>query len=139
MIRRPPRSTRTDTLFPYTTLFRSEAETDTSRDRFEGFMREVPCPTCRGSRLKPVSMAVTLGSREAGGLNIAALCALPINETAEHLRALDLRARERQLGERVLQQIQPRLNFLLAFGPHYLSLHRPPGPLPVVVAHPPRP
>src|SRR3712207_7850137 len=68
MIRRPPRST----LFPYTTLFRSrEAESDTSRERFEGFMREVPCPTCRGSRLKPVSMAVTLGSKQGGGKNIA--------------------------------------------------------------------
>src|SRR5690606_31857142 len=38
-----------------------EAESDTSRERFEGFMREVPCPVCRGSRLKPVSMAVLLG------------------------------------------------------------------------------
>src|SRR3546814_444433 len=50
---------------PYIERRHREAETDTSRDRFEGFMREVPCPTCRGSRLKPVSMAVTLGSREA--------------------------------------------------------------------------
>src|SRR5690349_13095404 len=51
-----------------------EAETDTSRERFEGFMREVPCPTCSGSRLKPVSMAVTLGARDAGGKNIAEVC-----------------------------------------------------------------
>src|SRR3546814_5529287 len=92
-------------------------------------MREVPGPTCRGSRLKPVSMAVTLGSREAGGLNIAELCALPINETAEHLRALDLSARERQIGERVLKEIQERLNFLLDVGLDYLSLDRPSGSL----------
>ena len=59
-----------------------EAETDTSRERFEGFMREVPCPACRGSRLKPVSLAVT-GS--GGGKNIAEVCALPIDETAEFL------------------------------------------------------
>src|SRR3546814_11746145 len=90
-------------------------------------MREVPGPTCRGSRLKPVSMAVTLGSREAGGLNIAELCALPINETAEHLRALDLSARERQIGARVLKEIQERLNFLLDVGLDYLSLDLPPG------------
>src|SRR5689334_24232743 len=51
-----------------------EAESDTSRERFEGFMREVPCPACQGSRLKPVSMAVTLG-----GQNIAAVCHMPIN------------------------------------------------------------
>src|SRR3546814_778171 len=114
---------------PYIERRHREAETDTSRDRFEGFMREVPCPTCRGSRLKPVSMAVTLGSREAGGLNIAELCALPINETAEHLRALDLSARERQIGERVLKEIQERLNFLLDVGLDYLSLDRPSGSL----------
>jgi excinuclease ABC subunit A len=106
-----------------------EAESDTSRERFEGFMREVPCPTCGGSRLKPVSMAVTLGAREAGGLNIAELCAMPINETAEYLRSLDLTARERQIGERVLKEIQERLNFLLDVGLDYLSLDRPSGSL----------
>ncbi len=63
-----------------------EAESDTSRERFEGFMREVPCPACQGSRLKPVSMAVTLGDMDAGGKNIAEVCALPINETADYLR-----------------------------------------------------
>src|SRR6478752_1093542 len=92
-------------------------------------MREVPCPACKGSRLKPVSMAVTLGSRENGGLNIADVCRLPINETAEHLRNLDLSVRERQIGERVLKQIQERLNFLLDVGLDYLSLDRPSGSL----------
>jgi len=106
-----------------------EAESDTSRERFEGFMREVPCPACRGSRLKPVSMAVTLGPKEAGGLNIADLCALPINETADYLRNLDLTARERQIGERVLKEIQERLNFLLDVGLDYLSLDRASGSL----------
>ena len=52
-----------------------EAESDVSRERFEGFMREVPCPVCEGSRLKPVSMSVTLGAKEAGGKNIAEVCA----------------------------------------------------------------
>jgi len=106
-----------------------EAESDTSRERFEGFMREVPCPACRGSRLKPVSVAVTLGPKDAGGLNIAELCALPINETADYLRSLDLTARERQIGERVLKEIQERLNFLLDVGLDYLSLDRPSGSL----------
>ncbi|WP_370290315.1 excinuclease ABC subunit UvrA [Nocardioides sp.] len=106
-----------------------EAETDTSRERFEGFMREVPCPTCAGSRLKPVSMAVTLGPRDAGGKNIAEVCALPINEAAEYLANLDLSTRERQIGERVLKEIQERLNFLLDVGLDYLSLDRPSGSL----------
>ena len=101
-----------------------EAESDTSRDRLEGFMREVPCPTCRGSRLKPVSMAVQLG-----GKNIAEICALPINEAAAFLDNLDLTARERQIGERVLKEIQERLTFLLDVGLDYLSLDRPSGSL----------
>ncbi|HEX5086333.1 MAG TPA: excinuclease ABC subunit UvrA [Nocardioides sp.] len=106
-----------------------EAESDTSRERFEGFMREVPCPACQGSRLKPVSMAVTLGELGNGGLNIAEVCALPINETAQFLREVELTARERQIGERVLKEIQERLNFLLDVGLDYLSLNRPSGSL----------
>ncbi|KRA32794.1 MULTISPECIES: excinuclease ABC subunit UvrA [unclassified Nocardioides] len=106
-----------------------EAESDTSRERFEGFMREVPCPVCAGSRLKPVSMSVTLGSRESGGKNIAEVCALPINEAAAYLSDLDLSTRERQIGERVLKEIQERLNFLLDVGLDYLSLNRPSGSL----------
>ncbi|GAA1160756.1 excinuclease ABC subunit UvrA [Nocardioides aquiterrae] len=107
-----------------------EAESDVSRERFEGFMREVPCPACGGSRLKPVSMAVTLGaSLQDGGKNIAEVCALPINETADYLRNLDLTPRERQIGERVLKEIQERLNFLLDVGLDYLSLDRPSGSL----------
>ena len=106
-----------------------EAESDTSRERFEGFMREVPCPACLGSRLKPVSMAVTLGDMDDGGKNIAEVCALPINETAEYLRGVELTARERQIGERVLKEIQERLNFLLDVGLDYLSLNRPSGSL----------
>ena len=101
-----------------------ESESDTSRERFEGFMREVPCPACAGSRLKPVSMAVTIGGR-----NIAEVCALPINETSEFLRGLKLTARERQIAERVLKEIQERLNFLLDVGLDYLSLDRPAGSL----------
>jgi excinuclease ABC subunit A len=101
-----------------------EAESDTSRERFEGFMREVPCPACQGSRLKPVSLAVTIG-----GKSIAEVCALPINETAEFLRELELSTREKQIAERVLKEIQERLNFLLDVGLDYLSLNRPSGSL----------
>jgi excinuclease ABC subunit A len=114
---------------PYVERRHREAESDTSRERYEGFMREVPCPTCAGSRLKPVSMSVTLGARESGGKNIAEVCALPINEAAEYLADLDLSVRERQIGERVLKEIQERLRFLLDVGLDYLSLDRPSGSL----------
>ncbi|MCY7396194.1 MAG: excinuclease ABC subunit UvrA [Nocardioides sp.] len=106
-----------------------EAESDTSRERFEGFMREVPCRTCLGSRLKPVSMSVTLGAMGAGGKNIAEVCKMPINETADFLQSVELSARELQIGERVIKEIQERLNFLLDVGLDYLSLDRPSGSL----------
>ena len=109
---------------PYIERRHREAESDTSRERFEGFMREVPCPTCDGTRLKPVSVAVTVG-----GKNIAEVCALPINETADFLRSLELSAREKQIAERVLKEINERLNFLLDVGLDYLSLDRPSGSL----------
>ncbi len=109
---------------PYIERRHREAESDTSRDRFEGFMREVPCPACEGSRLKPVSMSVTLG-----GKSIAAVCQLPINETAEFLRTIELSPREKQIAERVLKEILERLNFLLDVGLDYLSLDRPSGSL----------
>ncbi len=109
---------------PYIERRHREAESDTSRERFEGFMRQVPCPVCEGSRLKPVSMAVTLG-----GKSIAEVCRMAINETADFLATLELSAREKQIAERVLKEIQERLNFLLDVGLDYLSLDRPSGSL----------
>ena len=114
---------------PYIERRHREAESDTSRERFEGFMREVPCPACNGSRLKPVSMAVTLCSVSGQKKSIAEVCALSISDTAGYLKGLDLSARERQIAERVLKEIQERLNFLLDVGLDYLSLDRPSGSL----------
>ena len=117
-------------VIPYIERRHAEAETDTSRERFEGFMREVPCPVCEGSRLKPVSMAVTIGgplhgSDSVRGKSIAEICALPINEASDYLSDLELSERERQIAERVLKEIQERLRFLLDVGLDYLSLDRP--------------
>jgi excinuclease ABC subunit A len=78
----------------------SEAESDTSRDRFEGFMREVPCPSCEGARLKPESLAVTVG-----GKSIAEVAKLPIGECAQFLAALKLSARDQQIAVRVMKEI----------------------------------
>jgi excinuclease ABC subunit A len=97
----------------------SEAESDTSRDRFEGFMREVPCPSCEGARLKPESLAVTLG-----GKSIAEVARLPIGDCADWLGSLTLTAREEQIAVRVLKEINERLRFLVDVGLHYLSLDR---------------
>ncbi|MBA3989874.1 MAG: excinuclease ABC subunit UvrA [Propionibacteriales bacterium] len=112
-------------VIPYIERRHGEAETDTSRERFEGFMREVPCLACAGARLKPISLAVTIG-----GKNIAEVCALPVDEAAAFLSDdLDLSPRERQIGERVLKEIAERLRFLLDVGLDYLTLNRPSGSL----------
>ncbi|HYP45590.1 MAG TPA: excinuclease ABC subunit UvrA [Propionibacteriaceae bacterium] len=102
----------------------AEAETDTSRERFAGYMREVPCHVCRGARLKPTSLAVTVG-----GLNISEIARMPIDQAAEFLAGLQLNDREAQIAERVLKEINERLKFLLDVGLDYLSLSRPTGSL----------
>jgi excinuclease ABC subunit A len=109
---------------PYIERRHAEAETDTSRERFAGYMREVPCNACHGARLKPTSLAVTLG-----GKNIAELSSMSIDEAAAFLLQLELSDRERQIAERVLKEINERLRFLLDVGLDYLSLSRPTGSL----------
>jgi excinuclease ABC subunit A len=105
---------------------RRHAETDSewSRERYEGFMREVPCPECHGARLKPESLGVLVG-----GHNISAVCALAIADCAKFLKEVDFTARERQIAERVIKEIDARLGFLLDVGLDYLSLNRPSGTL----------
>jgi excinuclease ABC subunit A len=97
----------------------SEAESDSSRERFEGFMREVPCPSCGGTRLKPVTLAVTVD-----GMSIADIAGKPIGECAKHLMALTLSERDRHIADVVLKEINARLGFLLDVGLDYLSLDR---------------
>ncbi len=102
----------------------AEAETDTSRERFEGYMREVPCPACDGARLRPESLAVTLGGR-----SIAAISRLSIADCAAFLGGLELDRRQKLIAERVLKEINVRLGFLLDVGLDYLSLDRNAGTL----------
>jgi excinuclease ABC subunit A len=97
----------------------AETESDWSREKYEGYMREVPCPTCEGTRLKPEILAVTVHGR-----SIAELAALSIGEANDWLQSLDLDERERLIGERVLKEIYARLGFLVDVGLHYLSLDR---------------
>nr|WP_243860945.1 excinuclease ABC subunit UvrA [Cellulomonas uda] len=98
----------------------AETESEWSKDKYEGFMREVPCPTCQGQRLKPEVLAVKVGGR-----SIAEVCELPIREARDFLDTLALGERERQIAAQVLKEIQARLGFLLDVGLDYLSLMRP--------------
>ncbi|MHB1820801.1 MAG: excinuclease ABC subunit UvrA, partial [Streptosporangiaceae bacterium] len=103
----------------YITRRHAEAESDSSRERFAGYMRQVPCPACHGTRLKPLSLAVTVDGR-----SIAEYCALPIGELAKLLLTLELSDRDATIAGRVLKEINARLGFLLDVGLDYLSLDR---------------
>jgi excinuclease ABC subunit A len=109
---------------PYVKRRHAEAETDASRERFEGYMREVPCLACAGTRLKPLSLAVTIAGR-----SIAEVAALPIGEAAQALRELTLSDRDAAIASRVLKEVNERLQFLVDVGLHYLSMDRAAGTL----------
>ena len=98
----------------------SETDSDFSRDKYEAYMRETPCPVCKGTRLKPEVLAVTIGDK-----SIAAICELSIKDCAQFLNKISLNAREKQIAERVLKEVNARLGFLLDVGLDYLSLDRP--------------
>ncbi|MEU0468066.1 excinuclease ABC subunit UvrA [Amycolatopsis sp. NPDC006131] len=101
-----------------------QTESEYMRERYEGYMREVPCPACQGSRLKPEILAVTLEHAERGERSIAEVCALSIEEASEFLDGLKLGQREAMIAGAVLKEIQARLRFLLDVGLNYLSLDR---------------
>ena len=105
---------------PYIERRHAEAETDSSRERFAGYMREVPCDACEGARLKPVSLAVTVADR-----SIAQIAEMPIGEAAAFLAELELSERDATIAARVLKEVNERLRFLTDVGLHYLSLDRP--------------
>ncbi|MDA8369349.1 MAG: excinuclease ABC subunit UvrA [Nocardiopsaceae bacterium] len=109
---------------PWVKRRHSESESDSSRERLEGFMRTVPCSTCHGQRLKPVVLAVTVG-----GASISEVSSMPLNECAEFLRDLELSERDQAIAAQVLKEINARLGFLLDVGLDYLSLERPAGSL----------
>jgi len=102
----------------------AETESESSRERYEGYMREVACPTCKGARLKPEVLAVKIG-----GLSIAELCDMPIDQISPFLYALELGDREQAIAGQVLKEIHARLGFLVDVGLTYLSLSRPAGTL----------
>ena len=103
------------------TLQRRHADTDSdhSRDRIEGYMREVPCGTCDGARLNEVSLAVRVAGR-----NIDELCSVSIGEAAKIIDGLSLNEREGIIAAPIVKEIDARLNFLLDVGLDYLTLNR---------------
>lgn len=87
------------------------AESDWSREQYEGYMRLVPCLACGGMRLKPSTLAVTINDK-----NISEVCEMSIAESANFLVGLELSDRDRIIAERVVKEINARLGFLLDVG-----------------------
>jgi excinuclease ABC subunit A len=103
---------------------RNETESDHVRSNVEQYMREIPCSACRGKRLRPLVLSVTIAD-----VNIADLTALSVRDAATFVSELELTEREAIIGERVLKEVKARLDFLLDVGLEYLTLDRPSGSL----------
>ena len=112
-------STGFEGVLDYVMRKHDETESDWSRERYQAYMREIPCPVCDGARLKPEVLAVRVG-----GLSIAQLCELPISEARDFLADLNLTGQAAQIAGSVLTEINARLGFLVDVGLDYLSLAR---------------
>ena len=116
--------TKYEGVIPWLQRRHTEAESDRTRDQIEGYMREVPCGACGGARLKPSSLAVSIG-----GKSISEVGNFSIRNTAAFFATVELNQREMLIAERVLKEVNERLRFLLDVGLDYLSLNRSSGTL----------
>lgn len=101
-----------------------ETTSDWSRKDIEQYMTACPCPDCKGARLKPGPLAVTVG-----GKNITELTEMSIGEELEFIRSLKLTDKEKIIGKQIVKEIISRLEFLCNVGLDYLSLARSSGTL----------
>ncbi|WP_305045192.1 excinuclease ABC subunit UvrA [Geoalkalibacter sp.] len=96
-----------------------ESDAEGTREALERFMNRMPCPSCRGARLRPEALCVTLG-----GKNIREVCALSITAALDFFTALELAPQKAEIARRVLKEISERLTFLAHVGLDYLTLER---------------
>jgi len=101
-----------------------ETDSDWSRSSIEEFMGNNPCPACKGTRLKPETLAVSVG-----GLNIDQVTSFYINEALDFLKTLNLSEKHRMIANQVMKELCARLNFLIDVGLDYLTLSRASGSL----------
>ncbi|TMK13970.1 MAG: excinuclease ABC subunit UvrA, partial [Actinobacteria bacterium] len=101
-----------------------ETESDAAREKLEQFMREIPCRACRGQRLRPETLAVTIGDR-----NIADVTDLSIRDALAFTGDMGLSEREEMIAARLVKEIRARLGFLVDVGLDYLTLGRAAGTL----------
>jgi excinuclease ABC subunit A len=117
-------TTRYEGVIPWVERRHTESESDRVREVIEGYMRLVPCPECGGARLRPASLAVTIGEK-----NIFEVGELSIADAAAFFRTVELSERDRMIAERVFKEVLERLQFMLDVGLDYLSLNRASGTL----------
>jgi excinuclease ABC subunit A len=96
-----------------------ETDSESNRERIEGYMAEQPCPACKGARLRPESLAVRVG-----GLSIAEYSDLSAHAAAEWIRGLEMTETEKAIARLIVREITERLSFLENVGIGYLSLAR---------------
>ena len=101
-----------------------ETGSDATKQEYETFMRITPCPACKGQRLKPEALAVTVGDK-----NIYEVTSLSISSLQEFLNELKLTPTQEMIGEQVLKEIRSRVGFLVNVGLDYLTLSRATGTL----------
>ena len=105
-----------------------ETQSEYVRAKISEYMSDRPCPTCKGERLRPEALAVTVQDK-----NINEVSRWPINRTLEFVRKLNepgvLTSRETTIAERIIKEINARLGFLVDVGLDYLTLSRPAGSL----------
>ncbi len=101
-----------------------ESENDYARAKWSGFLREIPCPSCDGQRLKPEVLAVKVFEK-----SIADVARMSLGESVQFFETIELDERDVKIAAQVLREIRARLDFLIAVGLDYLSLERAAGSL----------
>ncbi|MBE0501632.1 MAG: excinuclease ABC subunit UvrA [Desulfuromonadales bacterium] len=101
-----------------------ETDSDAVRENLERFMNIMPCPSCKGARLRPESLCIRVGER-----NIQEVVSLSIVEAELFFAEIKLSDKEMEIGRRILKEIRSRLSFLTHVGLDYLSLDRTAGTL----------
>ena len=101
-----------------------ESENDYARGKWAGFLREIPCPSCEGARLRPEVLSIKVADT-----SISAVAALSLGDCVDFFSKLKLDKRDEKIASQVLREIRARLDFLMAVGLDYLSLERAAGSL----------
>ena len=96
-----------------------ESQSDAVKRDLEGYMSNIPCPDCKGKRLKPESLAVTVG-----GISIAELSDSTVLKVRAFLQSIEMTDTERMISEQIMKEIHARLGFLIDVGLDYLTLSR---------------